>query len=427
MKAVIIGPGRVGCGFAGHLLRASGYDLTFIGRNQRLLSHLNTAGRYRVRLSNGADSVETEVGGVDAVSIHDQARAVDEIANANVVATAVGPDNLADVAPLISAGLARRQSPVNVLAFENLEDPGRRLRQLVARELGARRAGAHGFVSALVSRAVSHLEMARDCAEPVTLIGDQAETFVVDGRALRDPKPVIAGMKVAADYGAHVHRKLYMFSAGHATCAYIGYLKGYRYIHAAVRDPEIRAVVRKAMAEGQAGLAARYGAAIAGGRDTLTAVLRRFDNAVLNDPVTRVARDPFRKLAPADRLVGALRLAAKAGRRPTNLAVGIAAALHYRNPDDPAAVLLDRDMGSQGVRAAMERICAIDSASRLGHLVMSRYDRFARGWQRENLLIDLKTMTWAWQRPSRHNEMSECGRLTGRALYSLITRAPRPE
>ena len=414
MKAVIIGPGRVGCGFAGQLLRASGYSLTFIGRNRRLLSHLNAAGRYRVRLSNGADSAEIEVGGIEAVSIHDHARAADAIARADLVATAVGPDNLADVAPLISAGLAQRQSPVNVLAFENLENPGGRIRQLVARELGARRTGAHGFVSALVSRAVSRLDMTRDPAEPVALIGDEPDTFVVDGRALRDPKPAIAGMQVAADYGAHVHRKLYMFSAGHATCAYIGYLKGYRYIHAAVRDPEIRAIVRKAMAEGQAGLAARYGAAFAGGCDTLTAILRRFDNAVLNDPVIRVARDPCRKLAPSDRLVGALRLAAKAGRRPTSLAVGIAAALHYRNPDDPAAALLDRDIDGRGARAAMERICAVDSASRLGHLVMGRYDRFARGWQRENLLIDLKTMMWAWQPPSSYGGSGSSGAWHGR-------------
>jgi len=29
MKAVVIGPGRVGCGFAGQLLHASGYEVCF--------------------------------------------------------------------------------------------------------------------------------------------------------------------------------------------------------------------------------------------------------------------------------------------------------------------------------------------------------------------------------------------------------------
>ena len=32
MRAVVIGPGRIGCGFAGHVLREAGYDVTFVGR-----------------------------------------------------------------------------------------------------------------------------------------------------------------------------------------------------------------------------------------------------------------------------------------------------------------------------------------------------------------------------------------------------------
>ena len=42
MRAVIVGTGRVGCGFVGPALRAAGYDLVFVGRNPVVVEHLVT-------------------------------------------------------------------------------------------------------------------------------------------------------------------------------------------------------------------------------------------------------------------------------------------------------------------------------------------------------------------------------------------------
>ncbi len=33
MKAVVIGPGRIGCGLVGQLLRESGWEVVFLGRS----------------------------------------------------------------------------------------------------------------------------------------------------------------------------------------------------------------------------------------------------------------------------------------------------------------------------------------------------------------------------------------------------------
>ena len=40
MKAVVIGPGRIGCGLAGQALHASGYAVTFVARDRRIVEHL---------------------------------------------------------------------------------------------------------------------------------------------------------------------------------------------------------------------------------------------------------------------------------------------------------------------------------------------------------------------------------------------------
>ena len=50
MKAAIIGCGRIGCGFAGHLLSEAGYEVVFLARNPNMVAHMNRA---------TADNVET--------------------------------------------------------------------------------------------------------------------------------------------------------------------------------------------------------------------------------------------------------------------------------------------------------------------------------------------------------------------------------
>jgi hypothetical protein len=219
----------------------------------------------------------------------------------------------------------------------------------------------------------------------------------------------VAGVGGGADYPACLRRKLFTYSAGHATCAYLGYLKGYRYIHSAVRDPEIRRTVLEAMAEGQRGLAVAYGPAFAGGRAELHGILARFDNAALDDPIARVARDPLRKLNPQDRLVGAARLASRAGVTPTSLATAVAAALLYSDPADAESVTVRRELDSIGVHRALERFSGIGHRSAFGRLVVAAYGRLAGGWWPDNRLLSLENVIWAWHPPRQPEERAGVG------------------
>ena len=259
MKAVVFGSGLIGCGLVGQLLRASGHEVVFVARNPMMVDHLNRIGHYRVHLVKGLETQESIVEGIQAVSTAEPDRVAEEIAEAGLIVTAVGAGNLPQVAPLIAAGLCQRRAPANVLAFENLANAGPYLRHLIADHLPADFSlAAHGFSGALIDRVVSRRLGNPGRDEPLTFVGDPPATFVVDGQSLRQPLPPIEGMIVADDYTAWIRRKLYTFSAGHAACAYLGYLKGYHYIHSAIRDPEIRNTVVRAMVEGQGGLAARY-------------------------------------------------------------------------------------------------------------------------------------------------------------------------
>lgn len=397
MKTIVIGPGRIGCGFAAQLLRASGHEVTFLARNRELANHLNRLRRYQVRLTDGVESREIMVDEVRAVGVEMQDAAARELAAADLIVTAVGAGNLASIAPLIAAGLRQRETPTNVLAFENLTDAGSRLRELIARHLPQGfPIASHGFSGAVVSRAVTQRLGNPDADEPLVFVGDSPDDFVVSAPDLRGPLARIEGMIVADDLSAWMKRKLYIFSAGHATCAYLGFLKGYHYIHTAIRDPEIRAAVLAAMREGQRGVAALYGREFAGGENDLAGIVKRFENAALQDTVTRVGRDPSRKLASGDRLVGAAQLAQKAGVRPEGLGLAAAAALYF-DPDDPSAARLQHEISSAGVGEALHRVSDLDPKRGLGRLVGNSWARLARGWQKDNVLLSLSRMLWAWE------------------------------
>ena len=57
--------------------------------------------------------------------------------------------------------------------------------------------------------------------------------------------------------------------------------------------------------------------------------LARMVNPFLRDPVERVTRDPARKLGWEDRLLGAMKLARRAGVEPKGLAEGARVALRF--------------------------------------------------------------------------------------------------
>ncbi|MGH9014752.1 MAG: hypothetical protein ACRDZ1_12560 [Acidimicrobiia bacterium] len=397
MKAVVIGPGRIGCGFVGQLLRSANHEVVFVGRGP-VVDLLGRRRRYRVRLIDGTAVEEIGVDGVDAVNVDDTHAVLDHLASAQLVATAVGAGNLSRVTPLLAMGIARARQPTNVIAFENLSRAGTWLRGQVARHLPVGfPLDEHGFSGAVVSRAVSHRLWPRGPSESLVLVGDRPCTFHVDRAALREPLPALAGMIATGAYQAWERRKRCMYSAGHAATAYLGSLKGYHYIHTAIRDPEIRSAVRVAMAEGQRGLRARYGPGVAGDETDLDAILARFDNAALSDPIARVGRDPRRKLHADDRLVGAARLAADGGTRPEMLALAITAALCFDDPCDPGAAELHSEIERLGIAPVLRSVCGLRPDRGVGRVVAEQWRALAPGWGEGNLLLSLRSRMWAVQ------------------------------
>ena len=127
--------------------------------------------------------------------------------------------------------------------------------------------------------------------------------------------------------------KLYGHNAVHALIGYLARRHGCRFMSEAAGDPRLMSLARQALlAESGPALIARHQ-----GLDPLFSpagfmaygddLLARMVNPYLRNRTERVTRDPRRKLAWEDRLVGTMRLALDAGIAPERFALGAAAAL----------------------------------------------------------------------------------------------------
>jgi len=394
MRAVVFGAGRLGCGLVAPALLDGGYDVSLVAKDSLVAGHLSRTGGYRLRIVDGRHITEREVSGVRVVSLADGPAVIDAVAASDVVATAVGTPALPSVAPMLAAGLhAGGAAPTTVLTFENGTDPARRLRALLLAEpTGTARADGWNVAGALASRIVARRLGEPRGPDPFTFVADPPDRIAVDATAAGRLIAPAAGMVLTPNYAAEVRRKLSVFSAGHAAAAYIGFLKGYRYVHAAVRDPEVRQIVLGVMEEGQRGLAARYGERFAGTADLRHENLHRFENAALDDLVTRVGREPMRKLGPTERLVGTAVLAEEAGRLPRSLALVMAAALcfHLRREDDaegayPLATVQD----------VLTRVAGLSLDRGLGRRARDAFLDIAPGIAQGNVLLDLRHRVWS--------------------------------
>ena len=101
-----------------------------------------------------------------------------------------------------------------------------------------------------------------------------------------------------------LERKLFTLNSGHAICAYLGTLKGYKTIVESIADPAIGALVHQAMYESGEGLIRKFDFDPDAHHAYIERIFARFQNPFLADETARVAREPIRKLAPTDRLLG---------------------------------------------------------------------------------------------------------------------------
>lgn len=366
--AIQFGGGNIGRGFIGMLLSQAGYRVIFADVAAPIIDRLNQDGCYTVHI------MDTEVEDVKISNVCGISSAgpevVAEIAkpDTTILTTAVGLRILPIIAPNVAKGIQLRKAngvnvPLNIIACENAIRGTSQLKEHVYKLLSdEEKAYADeyvGFADCSVDRIVPPVRS----ENPIDVVVEKYCEWNVEKASLKGEIPNVPGMNLADNLMAYIQRKLFTLNTGHCITAYTGILAGHKTIDESIADPKIYDLVHAAMQQSGDGLIQEFGFDKEAHYAYIEKIIKRFKNAYLQDDVTRVGREPLRKLSATDRLVSPLKTAMKYGLPVDKLVIGIGAALRYNNPEDPQSVELQQKIAEKGVTAAFSEISGVTDAA----------------------------------------------------------------
>lgn len=380
-KAVMIGAGNIGRGFIGMLLAQAGMEVLFADVNTAVIDDINRRGEYTVHLLD-TEPENTVVKNISAMHSLDPALP-ERIAEAELVCTSVGLTRLPKVAPVIAQGLALRRKKgvpgcINVIACENAVNGSSQLKKMVLRELDGEDAAYADEYAGFPDCAVDRIIPPGRDGLPADVVVEKYKEWDVARRGFKGEIPVIPGMQVVDDLPAHLERKLFTLNGPNAVTAWYGWLKGYRTINEALEDSEIYDQAWAMMTECGQMLSRRHGFSEEEMEAYRTALMARFKNPYIIDDVSRVAREPIRKLSPGDRIITPMLYAAECGVRADHYYTGVALGLLYAEPNDAQSVRLQAVVKEAGLEGALKQICGLRPGSVAFEAILAEYGRLKK-------------------------------------------------
>jgi mannitol-1-phosphate 5-dehydrogenase len=362
VKAVHFGAGNIGRGFVGLILHKAGYEVVFADVNADLIDALASTPSYTVTEVGDGASVWT----VDNYrALNSQAHEADviaEIASADIVTTAVGPNILRFVAPLIAKAIAQRSAdlaPLTVMACENAINATDLLKAEVVKALPDA-ALADGAIFA--NTAVDRIVPGQDPDAGLNVTVESFFEWAIESTPFGESTPVIPDAHFVADLAPYIERKLFTVNTGHATAAYHGFAAGVSSMSEAFSTPEIAAEVRAVLAETKALLVAKHDFDPEVQQAYIDKNMVRFANPELSDTVDRVGRQPLRKLGRNERFVGPAAELAERGLGSGALVRTMGIALEFDVAEDPQSVELQQLLADSTAEEFVTTVTGLDAA-----------------------------------------------------------------
>jgi len=311
---------------------------------------------------------------VRAVHGKDMEKVAEEIATADVMATAVGPNNLPYLYGSIAKGLLKRieqgGGPIDIIICENVRDASQIFREGLSKHLPADYPldSLAGLVETSIGKMVPIMTEEDRRRNHLVVYAEAYNILIADKKGFKRGVPKVNGLEAKENMAAYVDRKLFIHNLGHAITAYLGYVTDptMKYVWEAVSIRNIRGTVKEAMWESGRALIAEYPKEFnkKNMREHINDLIRRFGNKALGDTIYRVGRDIPRKLSRNDRLIGALLLDAKHGISAPCTTLGTAAAILFRGRDEKGE-LYEKDRifaeeASRGIDYILKEICDLD-------------------------------------------------------------------
>lgn len=376
MNAVHFGAGNIGRGFIGSLLHHSGYQICFVDINEDIVDRINAEKKYEVVLIDERNSSEV-IDHVSALhSVKDEQEIIDKIVTADIVTTAVCVQMLGKISGILSKGLLKRikvcKEPLQVIACENAINASSILKRAVYAHLDEEEKQVMDAVVGFPNVAIDRMALNIKTGSITTAHVERFYEMIVNESELTGNIRPFKAVTYVKELYPYIERKLFLVNCAHAITAYLGYLYKYETIQTALQDAFILETVKNSLHEIAVLLKEKYGFSLEEQQRYIERLIRRFSNPLLADQVTRVGRNPIRKLGESERLIGPAKQLVARVLPVDSLAIGIAAALLYDDPEDSEAVQLQNDAKKYGVESVLGRYSNLPKGHVLIRLVIEK-------------------------------------------------------
>lgn len=377
MKAIILGAGRIGRGFVCELLLSNYVEVVFFDASDDMVKALNEKKEYTIHVL-GNEELSTKVENVKAYSIHDIEQLATSWEESDMIFTACGGKNMPAVGETLGKAfrLLLEKGAVhtsNIITCENWIDPATDLKTAILETLNDEESKDVFEKNTGVSESVI-LCTGTGAPDPSKVVNEM-DTWVQNLWYLPVDKSRIVGdipqwnhIQFIDNFGNLLKQKIYTNNTSVASVAFFGRLRGIRRVADAANHPDIEPLLDKVYEEINAALINGMGIDEKSQLEFSKNAKAKYTDYNIVDDVTRIARDPIRKLGPEDRLIGPLKMALKAGVQPKTIALATAAALYYQDPEDADAnklVELRKEKGIDYILTAISKLEKDEEATKL--------------------------------------------------------------
>ena len=283
-------------------LRAQGYDYTLCVQGQgdnriSILSEILVAPENPEAVLAAIETADMVSLTVTEKGYHLDAQGLLDMSDPAIMSDLNG-QGPSTVIGFLAFGLARRTRPLTVLSCDNRTENGTALRNAVQRF--AEQAGLTlnwdklRFPNSMVDRITpATTDALRETSgDPMAVPTEAFREWVIEDSFV-GAKPDWPDVQYVDDVAPHELRKLRMLNGAHSLMAYAGLEKGLVYVHEAVRDPALRALVQDLMAGAGATLPDALQDQVPA---YATALIERFENPDLAHRLDQIAMDGSQKV-----------------------------------------------------------------------------------------------------------------------------------
>lgn len=362
MIDVHFGAGNIGRGFIGEVLNDNNFNIVFVDANEDLINSINNKDEYKIEFAQEKleSKIVTNFSGINNMKKPEEV--ISAIAEANLVTTAIGPNILKFIAPLIAKGISKRFNEDNfkkldIVACENMIGGSQQLKKYVYKDLDEeiKRIADKviGFPNAAVDRIVpaqnNKVGELRVTVEPF-------KEWAIDKSQMKNINVNLKGVHYVDDLEPYIERKLFSVNTGHATVAYNGFLKGYKTIIEAINDEEILNELKKVLEETGNLILAKWNFNPDDLHKYQNIIISRFQNSKISDDISRVARTPIRKLGYNERFIRPIRELKERSLDYHALAETAAKVLKFNDENDEQSVELQNELKNKSVSEVVKKV-----------------------------------------------------------------------